>query len=133
MKTILSIFGMLVSLGVAYGCDRWIQFLKVENAQNFDPVSFLLKAGLAMLILSAVQITLTSWIILKDRKNLITSLVFLLAGLTLTFLAVLVQAVTRTMLPLGIMEFVTPASFVSFTAAFIAMLGLAGLLMRGNK
>ena len=129
MAEAISLAGMVAAFALAYGCDRWIESLRAEATRNFTIASFLWQAGLANLLLAAALLLLAWYVLVRVIGIKWVPAVLLLAGLAVTFLMAIEMSVAATLPPLGIAEFLTPNSHVLFAAAFVAVIGLAGLVL----
>ncbi|MGA9397342.1 MAG: hypothetical protein WBV22_03690 [Anaerolineaceae bacterium] len=129
MSQIVSFAGLGFTFVLAYGCDRWIESLRAELAEMFNISSFLWQTGVANLLLAVALLLLTWYVIYWGNRSKLVSAVFLLVGLAVTFATALEMSFASTLPPLGIMEFLMYNSHVVYVAAFIAALGLAGLIL----
>jgi len=129
MSQIVSFSGLVITFVLAYGCDRWVESLRAEMTGTFNISSFLWQTGVANLLLAIALLLLTWYVIFWVNRSKLVSAVFLLVGLAVTFATAMEMSFASTLPPLGIVEFLTPNSHVVYVAAFIAALGLAGLVL----
>ncbi len=124
-----SIVGLGVAFAIAYGCDRWVESLRTEAAQTLTIASFLWGAGVAHLLLAGVLLLLAWYVIVRADRSKLASSVFALVGLLVTFASAITISAVSTLPPLGIVEFLTPNSYVLNAAAFVAVIGFAGFVL----
>jgi hypothetical protein len=129
MSEAMSFLGLVATLALAYGCDRWVEALRVRATLPSATASFLWQAGVANLLLAMALITLAWFAIYRAVRSKLVSSVFLLTGLAVTFAVAIEISVVSTLPPLGIVEFFTPNSHVLYTAAFVAIIGVAGFIL----
>jgi len=128
MSKIVSFAGLIITLFVAYACDRWVELLRVEATQNFAIASYLWIAGAANLLLAIAVLLLTWYVLLRVSRSNVVYAVFVLVGLALTFAEAIEISVASTLPPLGIYEYLLPTSHVLAVAALVAVIGIAGLV-----
>jgi hypothetical protein len=129
MSKIVSFAGMAATFLMAYACDRWVELLRIEATQNFAIASYLWVAGAANLLLAIALLLLTWYVIFRTGRSTLVSSVFVLVGLALTFALAIDISVASTLPPLGIVEFLTPNSYVLYVAAFVTVIGIAGFVL----
>ena len=129
MSKIKSFAGLVITFGIAFGCDLWVESLRRNLTLNSDISAFLWQAGIANLLLAIVLLLLTWYVLFWAKRSKLVSALFLLIGLVITFISALEISLAGTLPPLGIVEFLTPNSHVLYAAALVAILGLAGFLL----
>ena len=133
MSKILSIAGLVITIFVAFVCDRWIELLRIEATQSFAIAPYLWIAGAANLLLAIALLALAWYVIFRAGKSILVSSVFVLVGFALTFASVIDITVTSTLPPLGIYEYLLPNSHVLYVAAIVAVTGIAGFFSETSQ
>jgi hypothetical protein len=132
MKPAISLAGLTAVLLMAYGFERWSLLLRQRGADTLTLTPFLWLASIANLLL-AVALLLLAWFVTnRANRSRFVSLIFIVVGLLITFATAITFSATSRLLPLGIMEYLTPNSRVVYAAAIIAATGIAGLILQGN-
>jgi hypothetical protein len=129
MSKIKSFAGLVITFGIAFGCDLWVESLRRNLTLNSDISAFLWQAGIANLLLAIALLLLTWYVLFWVKRSKLVSAIFLLFGLVITFVSALEISFASTLPPLGVVEFLTPNSHVLYAAAFVAILGLAGFFL----
>jgi hypothetical protein len=122
MSQIVSIFGFFCVVAAAYGADRLIYFFRLQMAKTFDMMLYLPLNWLVTIVLAAILLAYTIYVLIWSRKDMIVGIVLLVFGLAMTLFCILTFLVH--------MQFVVlPGSYLAFTSAFTALLGLALLVL----
>lgn len=132
MQQILSIAGLILTILVAYGCDRWVAWLRKLMATTFDMTAYLWQTSLVNLLLAVPLVLLTIHVFNQGKQSKWVSVVFLVVGLLITFAAAFGISFAPNYLSSGLIEFLLPTSRVVFAGAFIALIGLASLALPGK-
>jgi ABC-type transport system involved in cytochrome c biogenesis permease subunit len=125
----MSFAGLAATFALAYGCDRWGEALRAKATQPSATASFLWQAGVANLLLAIALISLAWYANFRASRSKLISSIFLLIGIVVTFTVAIEVSVASTLPPLGIVEYLTPNSHVLYTAAFVAVIGIAGFVL----
>ena len=133
---IVSIIGLIVVLGIAWGFDALMRFLSYQRMEMFflNFVIFWCYALIALLL--AAILLLLAWLVLINApRNVWISLVFLVIGLFIVFYPALYYNPTLALgrwLP-GFDSLLSYTSYLSFSGGFIAIIGLFALVFRRGK
>jgi hypothetical protein len=120
---------MVTVLAAAYGADRLAAALRQQVVQTLSHSPWLWLSGVINLVLAGLLFGL-AWLALtrpSSARRPVAS-VYLVIGLLVTFALALRFTFSGTLLPLGLTEYLTPDSRTVLTAAFISVVGAAGLL-----
>lgn len=126
----VAMLGMISTLLLAYGLDYWVQSAKQTASQTFDLIPLMWGAGLANLILAGAFLLLTWVTVIRTNGNKLWAAVFVVTGLLATFSVGLYFALSPGALPFDPLPILTSISHFSLAGAFIAALGLAGLILQ---
>jgi hypothetical protein len=129
MSKIVSFAGLAATFIVAYACDRWGEFLRVEASRTFAMAPYLWLSGAANLLLALALFLLLWYVIFRATKSTLVSALFVLIGLGLTFAAAVGMSLASPFPPFGIVEFSTPGSHVLYVSAFVTVIGIAGFIL----
>lgn len=130
MTNIISLTGLVIVSFLAYSFDRWIVALQQTATRPSSIVSILWLSGIANLILAGALLLLAWFVNFRAAKSKWVYVTFLIIGILVTFTSAFIFTAFSTLPPLGVAEFLTPTSRVVFIMAFIAVIGLAGLIPR---
>ena len=129
-RVLVSMCGLIVVLGVAWGCDRLMQFLLFLNAQFFTLNRIILWGyALMALVLSAFWLLLAWFELIRESRNTWVSLIFLLIGLViiaypaLYYTPLLGWLSNITLVQLG------PTAYLFSTGGVVAVIGVLGLAL----
>ena len=91
LSSAVSILGLIVVLGVAWGFDAWMEFLSRRNSQTFSLVWVIFWSyPLIALFLAAILLLLAWFVFNPAPRNMWISLVFLIVGLFIVIYPALV-------------------------------------------
>jgi hypothetical protein len=124
MKTYVSIFGLVGALILANGLDRGVNSLKETGVRTFVLTPYLWGAAIANLILACALLGLFWLIFVGHEAGRFAGLVFIIAGLTVTFYPSLARSIPSLHLPLTVGNLVGFDSRFSIAGAFIAAMGI---------
>lgn len=124
-KSIISLLGVIAVLALAYGIDVLIGSLKVTNAQTFRlNLVIVLTYPLTQLAMALSLLTLFWYLDVRAPQRRIVSFIVLLVGLGSLFYGI--QDVILHILPA--VRFLTATGALAWSSAFVAFMGLWGLL-----
>ena len=130
MTTFISLAGLVIVFFLAYGFDRLIMAFQQAASAAFALSSFLWLSGIANLILAGALLLLAWFVIFRAARSRLVSVIFIVLGLTGTFVSAFIFTFFSTLPPLGVYEFLTPYSRVVIAAGLVAVIGIAGLIPR---
>jgi hypothetical protein len=133
MTNIISLVGLVIVCILAYGFDRWIVALQQTATRPSSIASILWLSSIANLILAGTLLLLAWFVNFRTAKSKWISVTFLIIGLLVTFASALIFTAFSTFPPLGVAEFLMPTSRVVFVMAFIALIGITGLIPRISR
>ncbi len=129
-SSIITVLGMLVVLGTAYGLDDWIESLRQASLRRFaGTLSWLIPAYLAVLSLASLMVAWLWLIHHQSRPGKLLALIYTFVGLGFLFYNVL-AIVVAPRLPLPMQLAIIPQSLTAVTSALIAVIGLQRLILR---
>ncbi len=128
MTNAMALIGLVIVFILAYGFDLWIAALQRTATTTFAIAPFLWLSSIANLILAGVLLLLAWFVNMRAANRRLIAVIFVIVGLLVTFASALTFTTLSTLPPLGIAEFLTPNSRVSFVAAFIVVVGIGGLI-----
>jgi hypothetical protein len=124
---VLSLLGMLLVLGVAFGLDTLMDHFKKAAMVQFNSfLGWLLPSLIADLLFAGLLLAWLWFVYYKDSPNRIVALIFTLVGLGLLFYNCIPFVFAPDNLPL--LMTVIPKSLSAFTCALIAVVGLQKLI-----
>ena len=132
---LVSIAGLVGFLGIAWGCDGLMQFLRYRNAQTFSLNYVIFWAyALIALVLAAAWLLLAWVVLVRLPGNFWVSLVYLLVGL---FIVAYPALYYTPVLCCGLPDIqaiqLAPSMYLYSSAGCVAVIGLVGLVWRGRK
>jgi hypothetical protein len=122
MSQVISVFGLFGVLAAAYGCDRLILFLRMQMARTFDTALYYPLILLAGLLMAGIMLAYTLYVVLSCKKDTAVGIVALIFGVSVLAFAALSLFLRASFV-------IQPGSYLSFVAGFIALLGLALLVL----
>ena len=131
LPKVVSIIGLIVVLGAAWGFDRWIEFLDHRNAQTFSLVWAILWSYPLIALLLAALLLLLAWFVLSQApRNVWISLVFLIVGLIIVSYPTLIftPALCCWVPYIGPLQLARTLYLFS-SGGFVAIIGLFGLIL----
>lgn len=133
---LVSITGLIGVLGIAWLCDGLMQFLRNQSAVTFSLNYFIFWIfGLVALVLAAAWL-LVAWVVLiRLPGNFWVSLLYLVCGLFIVFYPALYYSpayspVLCCWLPDIAAIQLGPTTYLYSSGGWVAIIGLAGLLLR---
>jgi hypothetical protein len=133
---LVSITGLIGVLGIAWLCDGLMQFFRSQNAVTFALNYFIYWIfGLVALLLAAVWL-LVAWVVLmRLPAHVWVSLLYLLCGLFIVFYPALYMSPAYSpllccWLPNIAAIQLAPTMYLYSSGGWVAIIGLAGLLLR---
>jgi hypothetical protein len=139
MKQALSLLGLVGTLALAFGFDRWLDYLRIDAARTFDVTPNLWAGSLGQLLVAGTLLALAWYMMCHRPKSNSVALVFLVAGLVMTLFPPIYGEVLErmlspqdtTILPLSFsLVYLSPGRLLSFAGAAIAAIGVVTLLDR---
>jgi hypothetical protein len=116
VSDILPLIGLVITLAVAYGFDRWMDTRELAGWV----------VGLSNLLLSGLLLALWWLMNLEDARSRLVAVVFLLIGLLLTFGPSLLPDL-RLQLPFSLAFLMEHNALMCYAGGFVAVMGLVGL------
>ena len=133
-RVLVSICGLIVVLGMGWGCDRLMQFLSYLNSKFFTLNSTILWTyGLVALVLSGFWLLLAWFELVRESKNTWVSLIFLLIGLgILAYPALYFTPLLGWLSSITIVQ-LAPTMYLFSTGGVVAIIGVLGLVRQAKK
>jgi len=129
-RVLVSMCGLIVVLGVAWGCDRLMQFLLFLNAQFFTLNRIILWGyALMALVLSAFWLLLAWFELIRESRNTWVSLIFLLIGLSIVAYPALYYTPLLGWLSNITLVQLAPTMYLFSTGGVVAVIGVLGLAL----
>ncbi|HCM96241.1 MAG: hypothetical protein A2X25_05225 [Chloroflexi bacterium GWB2_49_20] len=125
--SIVSLLGMFLLIGVAYGLDIWMDALKQVALTQFKMAAWFLPATLANLLIAGLLMAWLWFIYSRADNHPVVALIYILVGLGLLFYNFVAIALASS-LPLPMLLALIPKSLSSFTCAMVAVVGLQRLI-----
>ena len=131
------IIGMLGTMFIAYGLDRWILSARERGIRTLSPMPYLLTAIISDLVLAVLLLGLAWLVLFREKRSKFVAVSIFSIGLGMTILPVLLAQIP------GVFSFLftpelrvlrvtliysAPTSHLSSASAFISMTGLLGLV-----
>ncbi len=133
-RVLVSMCGLIVVLGVAWGCDRLMQFLLFLNAQFFTLNRIILWGyALAALVLSALWLLLAWFELIRESRNTWVSLIFLLIGLSIVAYPALYYTPLLAWLSYISLVQLAPTMYLFSTGGVVAVIGGLGLALQRGR
>lgn len=128
---ILPFSGLVIVLALAYGCDTWVQTLKIINASTFRFTSILfLSYSLTTLLVAGGLLSLFWILITKCPRNFWVGLIYLLVGIFIVSGFSLYYLVPIRIWPLlSLQTILKPSSYMFISGGFIGVTGLMLILV----
>ena len=132
-----SLVGLIVTLIIAYGLDRWLAALKKSAEASFNFATLAWGYTATNLIMAGVLLTLSWFVVFRDRSKFVSS-IFLVVGLlfSVAFPNLIFLFPGKTIIPaaslLGRLIYYA-GSNLHFTYAFITIIGVVGLFFKEGK
>ena len=131
LSRVVSIIGLIVVLGVAWGFDTWMEFLSHRNAQTFSLVWVIFWSYPLIALFLAAILLLLAWFVLSQAPgNVWISLVFLIVGLFIVIYPALVftPALCCWVPYIGPLQ-LSRTMYLFSSGGFVAIIGLFGLIL----
>jgi hypothetical protein len=133
-RVVVSICGLIVVLGVAWGCDRLMQFFRFLNAQFFTLNTIILWGyALVALVLSGLWLLLAWFELIRESRNTWVSLIFLLIGLSIVAYPALYFTPLLGWLSNITLVQLAPTMYLFSTGGIVAVIGVLGLVIQRGK
>lgn len=130
MSKAVSLVGLVLTFAVAYGCQRLTAYLKTEMAEALEAEPVFWFDSFALVIVSAALLFLSWYVIYRARKDVWVAAVFVLAGVGVTFAWAFEMTLGTTLISrMPNAEYLMPYSYVRYAAAFVAVIGIASLVI----
>jgi hypothetical protein len=130
----VSMCGLIVVLGAAWGCDRLMQFLSYLNSKFFSLNSIIFWSyALVALVLSAFWLLLAWFELIRESRNTWVSLIFLSIGLSIVaYPALYFTPLLGWLSNISLVQ-MAPTMYLFSTGGVVAVIGVLGLaLQRGS-
>jgi len=132
-RGIASICGLIVVLGLGWGCDRLMQFMRYVNTQTFSlNITILWAFALVAVLLPAAWLLLAWFVLIRAPRNIWVSLIFLLCGSIIVASPVLYFTPGLGLWLSTILQ-VDPTTYLFSSGGFVAVLGVLGLILRRGR
>ncbi len=130
MGKLTSVVGLIGAFAVAHGCDRWVSHLQVVAPASFSPGRYVWLESVAVIIV-AIALMLLAWhVVFRADRCTWIAVVFIVVGIGLTFaMAMEVSLQTGFLGGSRIWELSVPGSYGHCVAAFVAVIGIASLVL----
>jgi len=131
LSSTVSVLGLIVVLGVAWGFDAWMELLSHRNAQTFSLAWVIFWSYPLIAIFLAAILLLLAWFVLSQAsKNVWISLVFLIVGLFIVIYPALVftPALCCWMPYIGPLQ-LSQTKYLFSAGGFVAIIGLFSLIL----
>ncbi len=124
------LLGMIVLLGIAYGCEVLLEFLKARNAVTFD-LNYLIIASYApMMMLVSLAALLLFWdLIVHSYRSLGMGIFYLLVGILIVLAPFLYYTPILGWLQPPFPGVLYPNSPFYFAGALVGMIGLLMIVL----
>lgn len=128
---IFPLSGLIIVLALAYGCDTWVQTLKIINASTFRFTSILFLSYSLTTLLVAGGLLSLFWILMtKSPRNFWVGLIYLLVGIFIVSGFSLYYLVPIRIWPLlSLQTILKPSSYMFISGGFIGVTGLMLILV----
>jgi hypothetical protein len=132
---VVSITGLIGALGIAWGCDGLMGFLRYQNMQTFTLPHVILWTYAPLALLLAAVWLLLAWVVLvRLPGNTWVSVSYLLVGLfVVAYPALYLTPALCCGLPDIAAIQLAPTMYFYSTGGCLAIIGLAGLILRRKK
>jgi hypothetical protein len=131
LSSVVSILGLIVVLGVAWGFDAWMEFLGRRNAVTFSLTWAIFYSYPLIALLLAAMVLLLAWFVLSQApRNVWISLVFLIIGLFIVSYPTLIftPALCCWVPYIGPLQ-LARTMYLFSAGGFVAIIGLFGLIL----
>lgn len=123
----LSLLGMFLIIGIAYGMDLWLDNLKLVAMSQFKMTSWLLPATFAPLLIAGLLLLWLWFIYSQGDNHPVVAIVYIVVGVSLLFYNFVIIT-ANTQLPM--LNALTPKSMTSFVCAMASVVGLHRLIFK---
>jgi hypothetical protein len=136
---LVSVTGLIGVLGIAWLCDGLMQFLRNQSAVTFTLNYFVFWIfGLVALVLAAAWLLVTWVALIRLPGNFWVSLLYLVCGLFIVFYPALYYSpaylpLLCCWLPNIAAIQLGPTMYLYSSGGWVAIIGLAGLVLRARK
>jgi hypothetical protein len=136
---VVSLTGLVGLLGITWGCDGLMQFLRYQNARTFTLNYVILWVYPLLALLLAAVWLLVAWVVLiRLPGNVWVSLLYLVCGLFIVFYTALYYSpayspILCCWLPNIAAIQLGSTMYLYSSGGWVAIIGLAGLVLRGGK
>jgi len=131
MSKIVSFAGLIATFMVAYGLERLVTWLRADMGVTLAANRYLWTESVAIMILATTLMLLSWYVVFQSDRDVLVAAVFVLVGLGATFAVAIEMSLGLSRIAASHMgEFLWPDSYVRYAAAFVAVIGIASLLVR---
>ena len=131
-KRVLSFVGLVVTFAVAYGFQRLVTHMREQvgvTASGTLAKSTLWVESIALVVLAAMLLLLAWYVLSRACRDIWVGAVFTVVGLVLTFLVAIEWSLERIWLSDRVMNLAFPKFYGHYVAAFVAVIGIASLVV----
>lgn len=129
MKRSMPLVVMLLVLFLAYGADRLLEVVEVRASETFIRTPMVWLNAVILIVFATAMLGLAWFAIIKQEMSRPVSWIFLLVGCLIVFLNPIQFSFSISVLPIWFLKLTTNSFFIQ-AGAFIAVIGLVGLLAR---
>ncbi len=135
MNKFIPLAGMTAILVLAYGFDRFLGSFEQTALRTFDVSAFLLLIIAENLLFAGSLLMLIWFVLFRGERSQAVSSIFLVIGFLLVFSIAVLGYLPSSIVPVEDLRivlmslfFLTPNSFFFRASAFVAVIGIAGLI-----
>ncbi len=131
-KRILSFVGLVVAFAAAYGFERLVWHMRTqvgETASGGLAKATLWVESVAPFVLAAVLLFLAWYVVFRVKRDIWVGAVFVVVGLVLAFVTAWEWSLGWSWLSNEVARFAAHKSYGHFVAAFVAVIGIASLVI----
>lgn len=129
---ILSFVGLVVTFAAAYGFERLVTHMRVQLGVTPSVAlgkSLFWVEAIALLVLAAMLLLLAWYVISRTRRDIWVGVLFAVVGLVFTFVVAIEWSLESFWFPARVTEFAAHKSYGHYVAAFVAVIGIACLVV----
>jgi hypothetical protein len=130
INAVVSLLGLAVTFALAYGFDKWAILLRRQARETFSSEFYYWFLSISNLIFAGLMLVLAWFVCFRANKTRVIPVIFMIVGLFATFVfAVDVSILAPYSHYMITPFFLVPNTRVAHVAAFITVIGFAGLVL----
>jgi hypothetical protein len=134
VRPLISITAMIFILALSAGMDRWILYLREQNARTAAYIELtLVSYSLAHLLLASLLLALFAWVVLRSNASRLAAWMYQVVGLGITLYPAVYFTPVAEWIRLPFVDVIGARSFFITAGSSIAVTGMAAILRNRRR